>query len=218
MRSEGVRPEGGQSPRRRRPGLDTPRTGRMSVFPTPQVDPEVFGRVSERFARYMGTARFLAYMTVLVIVWLAWNTFAPSAWQFDPRGLNYTLLTLLLSLQASYAAPLILLAQNRQDDRDRVALEQDRHRAEHALADTEYLAREVTALRIALRDVATRDFLRSELRDLLEELSGQQGQSEQQARAGRATHPPAESGDGSSQILTGSDGSIPRRDLPTFPE
>ena len=118
----------------------------------------------------MGTARFLVYMTVFVPLWLLWNTWGPADLQFDPRALNYTLLTLILSLQASYAAPLILLAQNRQDDRDRVSLEQDRQRAERALADTEYLAREVAALRIALREVATRDFVRSELRDLLEEL------------------------------------------------
>jgi uncharacterized membrane protein len=164
--------------RRRRPdrrrsrtaSLDTPLELRRAVLPTPQVDPEVFGRSSEQFARFMGTARFLAWMTAFVGVWLAWNTFAPVPWQFDPRSLNYTLLTLILSLQASYAAPLILLAQNRQADRDRVAFEQDRQRAERTLADTEYLAREVAALRIALRDVATRDFVRSELRDLLEEL------------------------------------------------
>jgi uncharacterized membrane protein len=118
----------------------------------------------------MGTAWFIAGMTVFVAVWLSWNTFAPAQLQFDPRSLNYTLLTLLLSLQASYAAPLILLAQNRQADRDRVALEQDRQRAERNLADTEYLAREVAALRFALQNVATRDFVRSELRDLLEEL------------------------------------------------
>jgi uncharacterized membrane protein len=134
------------------------------------VDPEFFGRLSEQFARFMGTARFLFYMTGFVTLWLAWNTFAPPTLQFDPRALNYTLLTLILSLQASYAAPLILLAQNRQDDRDRVAFEQDRQRAERSLADTEYLAREIVALRIALRDVATRDFVRSELRDLMAEL------------------------------------------------
>jgi uncharacterized membrane protein len=103
-------------------------------------------------------------------MWLLWNTIAPAALQFDPRSLNYTLLTLILSMQASYAAPLILLAQNRQADRDRVAAEQDRQRAERALADTEYLAREVAALRIALREVATRDFVRSELRDAVEGL------------------------------------------------
>ena len=149
--------------------LDVPLDARRSL-PTPQVDPEAFGRWSERFARWMGTAWFIAGMTLFVVVWLAWNTFAPDDLQFDPRALNYTLLTLLLSLQASYAAPLILLAQNRQADRDRVALDQDRQRAERALADTEYLAREVAALRIALQNVATRDFVRSELRDLLEEL------------------------------------------------
>src|SRR5204863_4155665 len=113
---------------------------------------------------------FLVGMTIFVGVWIAWNTLAPVRLQFDPRALNYTLLTLILSLQASYAAPLILLAQNRQADRDRVQVEQDRQRAERALADTEYLAREVAALRIALQNVATRDFVRSELRDLLDEL------------------------------------------------
>ena len=98
----------------------------------------------------------------------------PPAVQCDRRELNYTLLTLSLSLQASYAAPLILLAQNRQDDRDRVTLEQDRARDERNLADTEYLTREVASLRISLRDMATRDYLRSELRDLAEELARQQ--------------------------------------------
>ncbi len=133
------------------------------------VDSEAFGRWSEAFARFMGTAWFLVGMTVFVGAWLAWNAFAPAELQFDPRRLNFTLMTLILSLQASYAAPLILLAQNRQADRDRVTAEQDRDRAERALADTEYLAREVAALRIALGDVATRDFVRSELKALLEE-------------------------------------------------
>ena len=154
----------------RRPSLDTPRERRRAIVPTTGVDPEKFGVWSERFARFMGTPKFLIYMSVFVAVWLLWNTWGPTDWQFDPRSLNYTLLTLILSLQASYAAPLILLAQNRQDDRDRVALEQDRQRAERNLADTEYLAREVAALRIAMRDVATRDFLRGELRDVLEDL------------------------------------------------
>jgi uncharacterized membrane protein len=159
----------GAPPGRKVPRLDVPLDARRTL-PTPQVDPEAFGRWSERFARWMGTAWFIAGMTIFVLVWLSWNTFAPDDLQFDPRSLNYTLLTLLLSLQASYAAPLILLAQNRQADRDRVALDQDRQRAERALADTEYLAREVAALRIALQNVATRDFVRSELRDLLDEL------------------------------------------------
>jgi uncharacterized membrane protein len=156
---------------RRREGLDVPvRRGQRRARVRPNVDPERFGILAERFARFMGTARFLVYMTAFVAVWLLWNTLAPASAQFDPRALNYTLLTLILSLQASYAAPLILLAQNRQDDRDRVQNAQDRAAAERALADTEFLTREVADLKIALREVATRDFLRSELRSLLDEI------------------------------------------------
>ena len=128
------------------------------------------GRFSESFARGMGTPWFLLGMSVFVIVWLSYNTFAPADAQFDPRLTNFTLLTLILSLQASYAAPMILLAQNRQDDRDRVQIEQDRQRAERNLNDTEYLAREIVSLRLAMKDVATKDFIRSELRSLLAEL------------------------------------------------
>ncbi len=106
-----------------------------------------------------------------MIIWLIYNSARSPRWQFDSaRCTNFTLLTLILSLQASYAAPLILLAQNRQDDRDRVQIEQDRQRAERNLADTEYLAREVVSLRLAMKDVATKDFIRAELRALLEEL------------------------------------------------
>ena len=152
-------------------GLDVPISSRRRSIRGPQVDPETFGRWSERFARFMGTAWFIVGMTVFVVGWLLWNTLMPDNLQFDPKSLNFTLLTLILSLQASYAAPLILLAQNRQADRDRVSFEQDRDRAERGLADTEYLAREMAALRIALGDVATRDFVRSELRSLLESLA-----------------------------------------------
>ncbi|YAL84022.1 DUF1003 domain-containing protein [Dermacoccaceae bacterium W4C1] len=159
--------------RRERPEarLDQPQLRRRSFVPRSPISGERFGVLSEKFARFMGTATFLIWMTVFVALWLAWNTFMPPDLQFDPRALNYTLLTLILSLQASYAAPLILLAQNRQDDRDRVGLEQDRSRDERNLADTEYLTREVASLRLALRDTATRDFVRSELRSLLEEMS-----------------------------------------------
>jgi len=129
-----------------------------------------FGAVSEGIARFLGTPRFLVYLTVFCIVWLIWNTWAPEDLRFDSASNGYTALTLMLSLQASYAAPLILLAQNRQDDRDRVSAEQDRQRAERSLADTEYLAREVASLRQAVNETATRDFVRSELRALLEEL------------------------------------------------
>lgn len=155
---------------RRGPGLDSPRETRRTYVPRPTIDQEAFGRLSEGFARFMGTPRFLGYMSGFIVVWVGWNTLAPVDLRFDPYA--FLFLTLMLSLQASYAAPLILLAQNRQDDRDRVSLEQDRQRAERNLADTEYLAREVAALRIAMREVATRDFLRSELRSLLEELDG----------------------------------------------
>ncbi|MDQ3502098.1 MAG: DUF1003 domain-containing protein, partial [Actinomycetota bacterium] len=118
----------------RRVRLDTPLTPRRGV-PRPHYDPDAFGRVSEQIARFLGTARFLVYLTALVILWLTFNTFAPERLQFDPRALNYTLLTLILSLQASYAAPLILLAQNRQADRDRIRQEEDRAENDRLQAD-----------------------------------------------------------------------------------
>lgn len=148
--------------------LETPKT--RQIFRAPSLNQEAVGRISERFARAMGTGAFLITMTIIVLVWLSWNTLAPVSAQYDPRALNFTLLTLLLSLQASYAAPLILLAQNRQDDRDRVKFEQDRQRAERNLADTEYLAREVAALKLALDEVATKDFVKDELREVVREL------------------------------------------------
>jgi uncharacterized membrane protein len=149
----------------RRRGLDQPRDSRITL---PRFDPEAFGQWSEGIARFMGTAKFLVYMTIVILAWIAWNTLTPRSWQFDPY--TFTFLTLILSLQASYAAPLILLAQNRQADRDRLAAEEDRRRAAAQKADTEYLAREIAALRIALGEVATRDFLRSELARVAEEL------------------------------------------------
>ena len=149
-------------------GLDTPMELRSRLLPNLAGDPDLFGRFAERFARYMGTANFLLYMTVFVLVWIAINVIGLFGLKWDPYP--FILLNLFFSTQASYAAPLILLAQNRQDDRDRVQIEQDRSRNERNLADTEYLTREVAALRISLREVATRDFVRSELRSLLEEL------------------------------------------------
>jgi uncharacterized membrane protein len=150
--------------------LDQPRETRRALLPRPTLSQETFGRWSEAFARFMGTAQFLIAMTVFVVAWILWNTLAPEHLRFDPYA--FIFLTLMLSLQASYAAPLILLAQNRQADRDRVSLEEDRARNERSIADTEYLTREVAALRVALGEVATRDFLRSELQRLLEELDG----------------------------------------------
>ncbi len=150
----------------RRVRLDQPKAARRGV-PRPSYTPETFGRLAERFARFLGTARFLVYMTVFIAVWLGWNSLAPRELRFDPY--TFTFLTLLLSLQASYAAPLILLAQNRQADRDRISLEEDRLRAEAAKADIEYLARELAALRVAIGELATRDFIRGELNRLTSE-------------------------------------------------
>jgi len=154
--------------RERRARIDQPREGGRRLTMPSSFTEETFGVASEKFARYMGTPYFLIGMTIVVLIWVAWNVFAPSSMRFDTYP--FIFLTLMLSLQASYAAPLILLAQNRQADRDRFALEQDRSRDERNLADTEFLTREVAALRIALRDQATRDFVRSELRDLLDEM------------------------------------------------
>ncbi|WP_145797504.1 DUF1003 domain-containing protein [Kitasatospora atroaurantiaca] len=150
--------------------LDQPRTARPGFITLPTYDPEAFGKLSEKIARFLGTGRFIVWMTVVVIVWVGWNTLLPSDWRFD--NYPFIFLTLMLSLQASYAAPLILLAQNRQDDRDRVNMEQDRARSDRNIADTEYLTREVAALRQGLGEVATRDFIRSELQALLKDLDG----------------------------------------------
>ena len=150
----------------RQSGLDTPRESRRSL--RPNYDPEVIGKLSERFARFLGTARFLVFMTVFVLSWVIWNAVAPLNLRFDDYP--FIFLTLVLSLQASYAAPLILLAQNRQADRDRISLNEDRAQNARSIADTEYLTRELASLRIALGDVATRDFMRNELEDLLKDL------------------------------------------------
>lgn len=149
--------------------LDTPSERKFRI-PRINLESESLGRGAEKIARFSGTPQFLIYLTVFVVAWIAWNTLAPKSWQFDSAQLGFTALTLMLSLQASYSAPLILLAQNRQDDRDRVQVQQDRQRAERNLTDTEYLTREIAGLRLALQDVATRDFVRSEIRDMLEAL------------------------------------------------
>ncbi|WP_367132204.1 DUF1003 domain-containing protein [Saccharothrix sp. HUAS TT1] len=147
-------------PRRR---LDQPRTeGRFRL----SLDPDTFGRFSERLARFLGTGKFLFWQTLTVIAWITTNLVAVSL-RWDPYP--FILLNLAFSTQAAYAAPLILLAQNRQDDRDRVSLEEDRARAAQTKADTEYLARELAALRLAVGEVVTRDYLRSELERVFRE-------------------------------------------------
>ena len=150
----------------RAPRLDVPAVSRRSFFAA--FNPEMFGNVSERIARFIGSWRFIAWMTGFIVIWVALNVWAPDRWA--PDRYPFIFLTLLLSLQASYAAPLILLAQNRQADRDRVQNQYDRDRTERIMAETEYLSREIADLRIGLGEVATRDFIRGELADMLEDL------------------------------------------------
>ncbi|GGM45863.1 DUF1003 domain-containing protein [Microbacterium saperdae] len=169
----------------RSPRLDAP-LGRGATRTRP-TSRDRFGRFTEWVARAMGTPAFLVILTLFCVLWIVWNTLMPDPLRFDDAALGFTALTLMLSLQASYAAPLILLAQNRQDDRDRVQIEQDRQRAERNLADTEYLAREIVALRMSLEErnaqAVTRDVLRQELKALLAEL----GEHEEKPDAAGAT-------------------------------
>jgi uncharacterized membrane protein len=164
--------------------LDQPRPPhRVSLT----YDPELFGRISERIARFLGTGKFLFWMTVFVIAWISINLFAVGL-QWDPYP--FILLNLAFSTQASYAAPLILLAQNRQDDRDRVSLEEDRARAAQTKADTDYLARELAALRLAIGEVPTRDYLRGELDRLREEVPGLRSPTERRRTRTATTRDP----------------------------
>ncbi len=144
-----------------RPRLYTPRSSRV---PTPRLDADAVGQFTESIARFFGTGSYLLIQTIIVIVWIALNVSAVSL-RWDPYP--FILLNLAFSTQAAYAAPLILLAQNRQENRDRVTLDADRRRAEETKADTEYLARELASLRLAIGDVAkTRDYIRRELEEL----------------------------------------------------
>ena len=149
--------------------LDTPgrRTGWL---PKMRVGDDAFGDFAESAARYMGTGKFIIWMSVFIIGWILWNVFFGF-----PDEFPFIFLTLLLSLQASYAAPLILLAQNRQESRDRVSLEHDREVAAQSRADMDFLAREIASLRMRINEMPTREFLRSELRDLLEDLQDDGG-------------------------------------------
>jgi uncharacterized membrane protein len=145
------------------------------------LDQDTFGTFAESFARLMGTAGFLFWMTLLIIGWLIFNLSMPKDAAPDPWPFMF--LTLALSLQASYAAPLILLAQNRQEARDRVSLENDRQVAAQSRADMDFLAREIASLRMRMNDVATRDFIRSELRELLAELQTEDAESDKPAKS-----------------------------------
>lgn len=154
-------------------GLDTPRETRRTL--RPNIDAEAFGRLSEKFARFLGTAGFLVYMSVFVLSWVLWNTLGPRDLRYDE--FPFIFLTLILSLQASYAAPLILLAQNRQADRDRITLSEDRARNDRSMADTEYLTRELASLRLAMNEVATKENLKDHLAELSKEIAKELGRN-----------------------------------------
>ncbi len=154
-------------------GLDTPRETRRTL--RPNIDAEAFGRLSEKFARFLGTAGFLVYMSVFVLSWVLWNTLGPRDLRYDE--FPFIFLTLILSLQASYAAPLILLAQNRQADRDRITLAEDRARNDRSMADTEYLTRELASLRLAMNEVATKENLKDQFGALSKEIAKELGRN-----------------------------------------
>jgi uncharacterized membrane protein len=148
---------------KRREDLTAPRAARRIEM---TYDPEAFGRLSEGIARFLGTARYLVWQSAFIVLWLGWNLLMPEPWAFDPWSQRFALLTLLLSLQASYAAPLILLAQNRQEARDRIQSEFDRQVTERTQSDTEFLARELAGVRLMLADVVTGEELREQLTEL----------------------------------------------------
>ncbi len=155
--------------------LDTPVTQRGMK---PVYNLETFGVISERIARFIGSWRFIAYMSSFIVMWIVWNLISPEG--LTPDEYPFIFLTFLLSLQASYAAPLILLAQNRQTDRDRVTIADDRMRTERLIAEMEFLSREIAAIRIALGELATREFVRSELEDAVKDLQKPSPEQESQ--------------------------------------
>jgi uncharacterized membrane protein len=148
---------------KRRNDLTTPRQRRRVGI---HYDPDAFGQFSEAIARFLGTARYLLIQSISVIVWVAVNVLNLAPFDKYP----FIFLTLILSLQASYAAPLILLAQNRQEDREREQVERDREMAMRTQADTEYLARELAGVRLALADIVTTADLRDHLEAINEAL------------------------------------------------
>jgi uncharacterized membrane protein len=150
---------------RRRDDLSQPRRGGLNLGV--HYDPEAFGEFSETIARLLGTARFLVAQTVLVAVWIAINVLA-TALRWDPYP--FILLNLAFSTQAAYAAPLILLAQNRQADRDRAEIERDREVSARTQADTEFLARELASVRVAFADAVTLDDLKEHTESITEVL------------------------------------------------
>ena len=149
--------------------LSEPRSRRRRLLPKVTLDSEAFGEFAEAAARFMGTGKFIAYMTVFVGAWVIFNVVGIYGFSWDPYP--FILLNLFFSTQASYSAPLILLAQNRQEVRDKLSLDEDRRLAAQSRADMDFLAREIAAIRIHQGELATRDFVRSELRSELRELT-----------------------------------------------
>jgi uncharacterized membrane protein len=185
--------------------LNTPGRRKRSALPQFKFDRDAFGQFAEGFARFMGTARFLMGMTVVIVIWVLWNLpFSPVPANLRFDNYPFIFLTLMLSLQASYAAPLILLAQNRQESRDRVGLDQDREQSAQSRADMDFLAREIASLRMSVGELATRDYvrseLRSELRAMLEELDAADEIAEHERRGDGHREPghrePGHRGDG----------------------
>lgn len=163
--------------------LTTPRLGRGLGL---HYDPEAFGRFSEAIARTLGTARYLVVQTILVVIWIFINVTA-AALRFDPYP--FILLNLAFSTQASYAAPLILLAQNRQDARDRTQIDEDRRTAAQTQAETAYLAREVANIRILVASLPTAEELTTALErmtEAIDRLAPQAAEARPKSRAGKA--------------------------------
>lgn len=154
---------------KRRDDLSAPRAARRVGV---QYDSDVFGAFAESIASFIGTARFLVFQTVVITFWILHNSFAPEDLQFDPWSRGLVLLTLLLSIQAAYAAPLILLAQSRQERRDRLTSETDRRVAERTQSDTEFLAREIAGVRLSLTDMVTGEEIDDRLTRLTDAVEG----------------------------------------------
>ncbi len=149
--------------------LSEPGARRRTLLPKVALDSERFGEFAEAAARFMGTGKFIAYMTVFVVAWVTFNVVGIFGFKWDEYP--FILLNLFFSTQASYSAPLILLAQNRQEVRDKLSLDEDRRLAAQSRADMDFLAREIASIRMHLGELATRDFVRSELRSELREVT-----------------------------------------------
>jgi len=167
---------------KRREDLTSPRSRRRLGV---QYDSDAFGAFSESIANFLGTARFLVFQSIVIVFWIVHNIAAPDYLIFDSWDRGFVLLTLLLSVQASYAAPLILLAQSRQERRDRITSENDREVAERTQSDTEFLAREIASVRVTMSDMVTGE----DFGDRLDQLSEMMGALSEQVAQLSATSP-----------------------------